>query len=222
MQWLAAFVMRGRVQAASVTAAFAALPLLSWFSGAAVGLVTLRRGPAEGLLTLAIGGLLLFVLGQIGAAGGSALALTGLVYWIPVAALATVLRSTRSLALALETGMLVAAVALVVQYLISADPVAFWQEALKPLADSLVESQVLPVQDADLIAREIAAWMPGMISTAVFMQAVISLLIGRWWQSLLYNPGGFRSEFHALRLSRLSALVVAPLMILLLTGLAGG
>ncbi|MEN8175593.1 MAG: DUF2232 domain-containing protein, partial [Pseudomonadota bacterium] len=33
---------------------------------------------------------------------------------------------------------------------------------------------------------------------------------------------GFRSEFHALRLSRLSALVVAPLMILLLTGLAGG
>jgi len=24
-------------------------------------------------------------------------------------------------------------------------------------------------------------------------------MIGRWWQALLYNPGGFRQEFHNLR-----------------------
>jgi len=30
---------------------------------------------------------------------------------------------------------------------------------------------------------------------------VICLIIARWWQAQLYNAGGFRLEFHALRLS---------------------
>src|SRR5690606_29681664 len=40
-----------------------------------------------------------------------------------------------------------------------------------------------------------------------------ALVIGRYWQALLYNPGGFREEFHQLRLD--------PRMMLLLMGLFG-
>jgi hypothetical protein len=37
------------------------------------------------------------------------------------------------------------------------------------------------------------------------------LLLGRWWQALLFNPGGFRPEFHQLRLGRPLALLALAL-----------
>jgi len=42
------------------------------------------------------------------------------------------------------------------------------------------------------------------------------LFIARWWQAMLYNPGGFKSEFHQLRLGRGFALatLVAGLLLL--------
>jgi predicted lysophospholipase L1 biosynthesis ABC-type transport system permease subunit len=35
------------------------------------------------------------------------------------------------------------------------------------------------------------------------------MLISRWWQALLYNPGGFRQEFHAMRLDPKLSLALA-------------
>jgi hypothetical protein len=35
------------------------------------------------------------------------------------------------------------------------------------------------------------------------------LFLGRWWQALLYNPGGFQQEFHSLRLSHAFAIFTA-------------
>ncbi|MEZ5581550.1 MAG: hypothetical protein R3F37_01045 [Candidatus Competibacteraceae bacterium] len=52
MRSLASFVMRGRSQAAMILVVAGVLPLLNLFSGAALALVTLRRGALEGLLTL--------------------------------------------------------------------------------------------------------------------------------------------------------------------------
>ena len=56
MKSLANYVMRGPVQAivvAAVTGIFSVLPLVSYLSGAAVGLVTLRIGPAKGACKVA-------------------------------------------------------------------------------------------------------------------------------------------------------------------------
>lgn len=67
MQWLAGFIMRGRSTAALVAATAGVLswlfPPLLVIAGAAIALVTLRRGPAEGALAMLLGGL-----GAIGAA----------------------------------------------------------------------------------------------------------------------------------------------------------
>jgi hypothetical protein len=40
----------------------------------------------------------------------------------------------------------------------------------------------------------------GILAAGNAVTAVLSLLLARYWQALLYNPGGFREEFHALRL----------------------
>ncbi|CBL45968.1 hypothetical protein HDN1F_23850 [gamma proteobacterium HdN1] len=49
----------------------------------------------------------------------------------------------------------------------------------------------------------------------VAMSAVIALFVARSMQARLYNPGGFRQEFHGLRMiPSLSALCVAPLLLI--------
>jgi hypothetical protein len=40
------------------------------------------------------------------------------------------------------------------------------------------------------------------------------LFLARYWQAALYNPGGFREEFHGLRLRR-AVLIALPLLLLL-------
>jgi len=42
---------------------------------------------------------------------------------------------------------------------------------------------------------------------------LLCLLLGRWWQAVLYNPGGFREEFHSLRLTRWFAGLVLALVV---------
>jgi hypothetical protein len=39
------------------------------------------------------------------------------------------------------------------------------------------------------------------------------LVLARWWQSQLYNPGGLRKEFHQIRLSRETSTVVVVLLL---------
>ena len=45
------------------------------------------------------------------------------------------------------------------------------------------------------------------------LSAIVSLLVSRWWQALLYNPGGFQQEFHALRLDSRFALILLAAVI---------
>ena len=62
-------------------------------------------------------------------------------------------------------------------------------------------------------------WASRSFSAAALSSVLASLLLARWWQALLYNPGGFREEFHALRMGRRSSLVA---LVLFGAGLFGG
>ena len=52
-----------------------------------------------------------------------------------------------------------------------------------------------------------SAWMPGAIAAGFVLQSMAALFLARWWQSVLYNPGGFGAEFRQLRLPRVLAAV---------------
>ncbi len=41
--------------------------------------------------------------------------------------------------------------------------------------------------------------VPGM-ALSIAAGTLFSLLLARWWQALLYKPGGFKEEFHNLRI----------------------
>ena len=70
--------------------------------------------------------------------------------------------------------------------------------------------------------EEITLRPPGMVTIAGLLglmntlSCVLCLLLARWWQSLLYNPGGFREEFHGLRLS----VPLSSVLVLLILGIS--
>ena len=66
-------------------------------------------------------------------------------------------------------------------------------------------------------ARLGALLMPvltGLLAALLQITTLLSLMLGRYWQALLYNPGGFGLEFRALRFSPAPAMVLLAGMLL--------
>lgn len=220
MQSLASFTMRGRSQATLVAAASAMLslilPLIGLISSAVIALVTLRKGAEEGLIVGAFagfsGGLLAF------AALGNPLPAIGfvLMLWLPVWVLGLILRQTRSLALTVQAAALFGLLVVVGVRLFAADPAAYWMELLEPVRRSLVRSSVIDATVSERLVVQAARWMTGAFAATFYFQLVLALFIGRWWQALLYNPGGFGAEFRALRIRSEVAYSALALVVLIL------
>ncbi|TVO79042.1 DUF2232 domain-containing protein [Sedimenticola selenatireducens] len=216
MQSLASFVMRGVPQAVMVIILLAALSLLlpptSIFSAAAVTLVTLRNGAIPGALVMGLatgvsGVIALFALGGLNLAIGFLILM-----WLPAWLLALVLRSSRSLSLVVMSALVLGLVMIGGQFIQTGDPVAEWQSLLNPFVESLAEAQLVDTSQQAALVSLMASWMPGIVAAGFFLQLLASLFLGRWWQSLLYNPGGFRSEFHQLRLPKVLAIALLILI----------
>jgi len=215
MKALASFVMKGWLQATGVAVLSALLsPVLaplSLVSGAVVALVTLRKGPVPGLQVAAVAALVTAIAGQVVFGQFLAGLAFALLLWGPMLALAVALRYTRSLPRMLEAALLLSA-ALVLFYLaVSEDPARDWTELLNAALGPLFEAQQLDEASRAALVAAMARWMTGTLAAAYFLQLTASLFLARWWQALLYNPGGFRQEFHALRLGRWLAVVAVPL-----------
>lgn len=223
MLGLASFIMRGRSQAALVAAVFAILsllfPLTGMLSSATLALATLRQGPVEGLLVGLFAGLAsgLFAYAALGSplpALGFALAL-----WLPVWALAAMLRNSGSPALTVTTAGLMGLAILIGLKVGVADPAAYWAELMEPVRQGLIEGGILTDAESQALILEVARWMTGAFAATFYFQALLALFLGRWWQSLLYNPGGFGAEFRDLRLGKgLGVLGLALMAFILVKG----
>lgn len=221
MQALAAFIMRGRWTAALAAALAAVLfwlfPPVLVVSGGAVALVTLRRGAVEGVAAMALAGAAATLLS--GPVLGSPWPMLEvlLVYWWPVWLLALVLRATVSLSRTVQAAAVMGLLGVVGFYLALGDPAVWWGQVLgRWERDALaLVSAAQPAERATLerLLALLKAWtpyLPGQAVSGVLLLVLAGLLLGRWQQALLFNPGGFQTEFHQLRLGRsLAALALA-------------
>lgn len=227
MRSLAAFIMRGRLTAALVAVIASVLfwlfPPFLIVAGAVVALVTLRRGPAEGAVVMGLGGLAAVGLSGLGlGTSGPMLVVLGL-YWLPLWLLALVLRQTISLSRTLQIAALLGIAGVAGVYLIFGDPSAWWSSLLEQWQQLLL-ANIKPEQNAEQASLEqmvalLKSWAPylaGQMVSAALVMVIAALLLGRWWQAVLFNPKGFGPEFQALGLGRPLALLVVVLFALAL------
>ncbi|OJT01256.1 hypothetical protein [Marinobacter nauticus] len=206
MRALAQYVMRGPLQAGGVAAVTTAVPLLFWIGAAVIGLVILRLGIRQGLnigLWALMPALGWAIYGQDP---------TSLVVLLQVMLMASILRTTLAWEKALLSGAFLAILSglmLPVMYpallndLVQTG-VSFYEQYNAEVARSLGS-------DLELIIRDT---MNASMAGTYFATAVGMTMLARAWQAGLYNPGGFRKEFHALRLSPAIAVVCALTMVI--------
>lgn len=197
MKALAGYIMRGRMQAILIASTLALLSLIlppvSVVSSASVALVTLRRGAIEGLYvalysSIAAGLLGFFVLGNYQFA-----LIYVAVLWLPIWLIAVVLREGRNLALAVEVAVLLGIVAVLGVYLYLSDPVVMWKTVLLRMVPANA-----PVEDVQRTIDVLAHYMTGVVAAGSVFGLLFGLFLGRWWQAVLFNPGGFKQEYLTL------------------------
>lgn len=209
MRALAEFIMRGRMQATLVVVGSAALPLLFWLSAAASSLVLLRRGPRD-----AVGILAWAVLPALG-------------WWhFGDPRVLLVMLGTLSLALLLRAGwswarVLLASIALGLVYGVTlgavfSQPINELAAELHKLMPQMFDGvyQQMSVDEQTRLQALVAPVLTGLMAALLQIVSLLCLMLGRFWQAALYNPGGFGLEFRALRLPPALAFGLLAVMLL--------
>ena len=195
MRALAELVMRGRMQACSIAFIGFAFPFVS---SAVIGLVTLRKGSLEGFIVM---------------------------LWAILPVLLSYFFSENNPYLAVVSGILVLTSLLVAVVL---RMVSLWDWTLMAV---VLISVFLTLMSGLFFKSELAdfvQWVEEvfelssagdvlvLVTMGVAINALLGLMIARWWQALLYNQGGFQKEFHSLKLDKS---VGAACLVLALIGL---
>jgi len=209
VNFLATYIMRGRVQAMIVASSLALLSLMmppvSVVSSATVALVTLRRGAFEGLYVLVCSSVAAGLLGFLALGNYQFALLYVIVLWVPVWLISIVLREGRHLSLAVEIAILIGILGVIGFYLYVSEPAAIWKAVLLQMVPADA-----PIADIQRTINVLAHYMTGVVAAGSVFGLLFGLFLGRWWQANLYNPGGFKQEFLSLDTKpRLSIATVA-------------
>jgi len=217
--FLARFILKGQSQAALVAATMAILGLIlppaAWISAAAIVLVTLVHDPKSGLITLALASVGAAIFSYLIFATPQIAVMFVLLAWLPAWVMASVLRQTVSLAYSLQILTVIGLVAVAVLYAWFPNFGEFWREPLNQIVVQLAE-QSTEFSLAELKQTEdwVIAFLPGLFVSSIVFGSMVSLFLGRWWQAVYYNPGGFAKEFQSLNLGKMSALIAATIMLI--------
>lgn len=198
-----------------------AFPPASIVSSASVALVTLRRGGKEGLYVLVCACLAAAVLSLFLSIGYQFALLYGLVLWTPVWLISIVLREGRNLGVAIEIAVLLGVVAVLGFYVYQSQPAQVWGGVLTVMMQPMLEANPdVPVEQIKQSAQAFAHFMTGAIAAGSVYGLLFGLFLARWWQAALYNPGGFRAEFLAMKGH--DKLAMATILLVALAALSSG
>ena len=186
MRGLAEYVMTGRRQAMIAVTLLGLVPLVNLLNPVVVGLVALRKGLQEVVMVFVWA---VLPVGAWAVAGD----VVPLVMLIGITGLALLLRETESWELTLLAAIVVG---------ISVEAYFRVQPAVIDALMEQLERYVRSSSPQDLQLELISSVMLSVIGAVYMFLAVLLLMTARWMQALLFNPGGFRVEFHGLRIGR--------------------
>jgi hypothetical protein len=186
MRGLAQFAMKGGKQATLVGVLFAIIPVLFWISAAIVALVILRKGYQAGAQVF-MWSLLPALIWWSNGDPTPALTLIG------VAGLASVLRYSANWAYVLVASIILALASMPIL-------ASYLQDVMAAFAKAGIQLEAKSQLPEDVSQEFLQTLMEGVLGAVHMVILLACTVLARWWQAALYNPGGFQTEFHQLRL----------------------
>lgn len=218
--WILARRMNALLSTSGFTILGMAMPPVIVVGFASLALVALRRGWKEGLATALGSSLFLLVLALFNQQGVWVDLVAIPLLWLLTVVVAEIYRQFAATAWMVNGAGLLGIVLVLGAYLVLGDPAVHWMtllnEHLRPL---LVKAQVAQNEAGlDALIAAMSQVMTGGIAAFISVLMIVSTLLARWWQAMLFNPGGFRKEFYELRLGRVMAWVMLLLIAASLIG----
>ena len=220
MRALGRYILLGRLQAVTaislLTVISLLIPPLSYLlSGAPAGLVILRKGPVYGMQVLLICLLMVVLFVALAGINPQVAFAIALGIWGPVYLCCSVLRQTQSQGWLVFTAGTIAAVYILIVHWLIADVPAWWLQWMELLIENAFPEGGGEQYQEVLV--QAAPAMNAIMAGGIASSLIVTTFISRWWQSVLFKPGGFRTEFYALRLPNAVVFLSLTGIILLLT-----
>lgn len=207
------FVLQARLQAMAIAFVLACIPLVGvTISVLIAGLVTLRKGSFEGALVFIAATLpsVYFMHSSVILLG--IMLASNVLMWV----FAVVLREYNNWNFILELAILIGVLFISGVHIFNPDIQVWWQAQLMAYFKTLSMMDVfggagLSPKDMQIqmtaLVNQYAVYATGLVVACVFFNSLLQLVLARWWQAFMFNPGGLRKELHQIRLSHIAGIV---------------
>jgi hypothetical protein len=215
LQRLTEYLLRHRWQAIVLTFLITYIPVVGMISILIAGLVTLCVGVVEGaLFTLAatLPYFFVFITGThetvpVVVWATVTLSVTGNVLtWV----FAVMLRRNSSWSLILQIAALMGVLFVSVIHLLNPEVADWWGNQLQSFYNqsAVMMKAPVPLGEAQLdTINTIKRFATGIVTAFVLFTSLTQVVVARWWQAAMFNPGSLRRELRAIHLSPLAGIL---------------
>ena len=204
MFWLASFIMRGRVQASAIAALGNALPLIT---PATIGLVALRKGFSEGGL-ICLWGLLPVFLTYFYSDSNQFFVLLTACNFLNILLVCGILRYRGDWEMTLVS-------LVIISIILMGSLLLIFQQDFEVLVQRLIEVVEEASRQTNIESLKIEKSSIAVFTTwTIVLNTFLGVVIARWWQSIIFNPGGFKEEFQGIRLNRKLLILIFSILVL--------
>lgn len=210
MKALAQYVIQSRKQALFWCILFALVPLLGWIASALMAFVTLRKGAYEGLLLLASITVADIAYAQFFLGGLEArfVILDLLANNLPTFLAALYLRKAASWNTLIEGLTYITLLLILAIHLAFPDISQWWVQQLTGLSDKITD--IAHTRMTPKLIQQAAYYATGLQAMLALGSILFNLVIARYLQASLFNPGGLKRELYFLHMpKRLGYLMMA-------------
>lgn len=190
-------VLQRPIYAAGFALVCTIIPFMEWLAWSWLVLVQLRYGMRYSVpVLIAISAGVLIVIGLFNGLWEVAAVHIGLLV-VPLWIFSWILHATVSLNFTIQAVAAIVFTLFLLAGFIGAHDAAAVTEFFKCRLAQVMPLDSALEQSVDDFTQFFVIYWPA----ALFWSYLFSLFLGRWWQAALDNPGGFKREFHALRVN---------------------
>lgn len=217
------FILKSRTQAMAAVFVIAFLPYIKSIGILIAALVTLLKGAREGAYVFAAATLPLLIKGYFAATASNTPDVTlyimlGIVIASSFLAwgFSVLLQQYNNWNIVLEAVILFGIIVVVSIHLLYPDIQQWWATQLtyyykemlaRPEFQLTDEMRAAAEQMQIKTINEIKYYATGVMIGSILFTTIIQLLVARWWQAALVNPGGLRKELYQVRLGHIAGFI---------------